>query len=144
MVLSTNKLGRSGMSLTEMGFGGAPLGGVGQRASEDQAMEILREAYESGIRYFDTAPLYGKGLSEKRIGKFLNTVSRDSFVISTKVGRLLVPKDEGQRDQMIHHDESKSIIYDYSYEGAKTSLEASISRLGIDHVDLLLCHDIDE
>ena len=60
------------------------------------------------------------------------------------MGRLLVPKDEGQRDQTIHHDESKSIIYDYSYEGAKTSLEASITRLGIDHVDLLLCHDIDK
>ena len=144
MVFNTNKLGESSISLTEMGFGGAPLGGVGKRASEDQAMEILRVAYESGIRYFDTAPLYGHGLSEKRIGKFLNTISRDSFAISTKVGRLLVPKDEGQRDQMMHDDEALSIIYDYSYEGAKTSLEASISRLGIDHVDLLLCHDIDK
>ena len=144
MVFNTSKLGESSISLTEMGFGGAPLGSVGKRASEDQAMEILRVAYESGIRYFDTAPLYGHGLSEKRIGKFLNTISRDSFAISTKVGRLLVPKDEGQRDQMMHDDEALSITYDYSYEGAKTSLEASISRLGIDHVDLLLCHDIDK
>ena len=83
MVVNTNKLGESSMSLTEMGFGGAPLGGVGKRASEDQAMEILREAYESGIRYFDTAPLYGKGLSEKRIGKFLNTVSRDCLLYTS-------------------------------------------------------------
>ena len=144
MSIKTNKLGKSDLLLTEMGFGGAPLGGIGRRASDDQAMEILKAAFESGIRYFDTAPLYGHGLSEKRIGKFLNTVPRDSFVLSTKVGRLLVPEEEGIRDQMMLDEEPLSIKYDYSYEGARKSLEASMTRLGIDHIDLLLCHDIDK
>ncbi|MAI41330.1 MAG: pyridoxal 4-dehydrogenase [Gammaproteobacteria bacterium] len=143
MTFEMNKLGKSSVLVSEMGFGGAPLGGIGRKASESEAMDILKAAFDAGISYFDTAPLYGHGLSERRIGRFLNSITRSSFVISTKVGRMLVSEGEGQRDQLMQDNEPFSIVYDYSYQGAKASLEASIERLGIDHIDLLLCHDID-
>ncbi len=143
MVLKTNTLGDSGVTVTELGFGGAPLGGVGSRVTEDQATEILNAAWDIGIRYFDTAPLYGHGLSEKRLGKFLSGRPRDEFALSSKVGRLLVPAEDGERDDKMRDTEPFGIRYDYSYDGARRSLEASFERLGLDRIDVLLCHDID-
>ena len=141
--LATSTLGNSSVEVTEMGFGGASLGAAGDRVSEEQVTQILQAAVDFGIRYFDTAPLYGHGLSERRLGQFLSTLPRDSFALSTKVGRLLVPEDEGERYEQMQDSEPFAIRYDYTYDAARASLEASLDRLGLDRVDVLLCHDID-
>ncbi len=141
--LATSTLGNSSIEVTEMGFGGASLGAAGDRVSEEQVTQILQAAYDIGIRYFDTAPLYGHGLSERRLGRFLSTLPRDTFALSTKVGRLLVPEDEGERNDLMQDSEPFAIRYDYSYDAARASVEASLDRLGLDRVDVLLCHDID-
>ncbi len=143
MPLKLNKIGQTEIEVTCLGFGGAPLGAVGKRISEVEALGILRSAYDGGIRYFDTAPLYGHGLSERRIGAFLSTLERDQFILSSKAGRLLVPIGEGIRDQAMRDEEPFSVRYDYSYAAAKQSLEMSLDRLGLERVDILLCHDID-
>ena len=143
MQLETRRIGRTDLAVTVLGFGGAQLGAVGDRLSDAEAHEILTAAWERGIRYFDTAPLYGHGLSEKRIGAFLKNMPRDEFVLGTKVGRLLVPEGQGVRDEMMRDSEGLSVRYDYSYAGARASIEASLVRLGMDRVDVLLCHDID-
>jgi D-threo-aldose 1-dehydrogenase len=129
--------------VTKLGFGGAPLGAVGDRLSARESSEILAAAWDAGIRYFDTAPLYGHGLSEKRLGATLSTYDRDDFVISTKIGRLLVPEGEGQRYAGMRDNEPFSAIYDYTRDGVRKSLESSLERLGLDRIDILLCHDID-
>ncbi|MEO2175526.1 MAG: aldo/keto reductase [bacterium] len=143
MTLKTNTIGTTDLVVTEIGFGGGPLGGAGTRISEEQAHDVLQAAYEGGIRYFDTAPLYGHGLSEKRVGGNLGSFNRNDFVLSSKVGRLLVAAGEGVRDPLMRDEEPVSIRYDYSYEAARQSLESSLERLGLDRVDILFCHDID-
>ncbi len=143
MALGLRELGKSGVRVTELGFGGAPIGAIGGRVTDADAHKILRQAYDAGIRYFDTAPLYGHGLSEKRVGGFLQTVDRDSFALSTKIGRLLVPADEGTRYAGMRDEEPFSIQYDYSYDAVRRSFDASLSRLGLSRIDVLLCHDID-
>ena len=85
--VETRTLGTSGVAVTALGFGGATLGGVGDRVSETEAHDVVRSAFAGGIRYFDTAPLYGHGLSEKRLGRALSSLPRDDFVLSSKVGR---------------------------------------------------------
>ncbi|MDG2070217.1 MAG: aldo/keto reductase [Pseudomonadales bacterium] len=143
MALAINTLGNSDVQVTELGFGGAPLGSRGSQVSDEQASQILEAAYDAGIRYFDTAPLYGHGLSERRLGGFLQTLPRDSFSLSSKVGRLLVPTGEGERHEQMGDEEPFSIRYDYSYDAARESLEATIERTGLDRIDVALCHDID-
>ena len=143
MAFAVNTLGNSDVQVTEMGFGGAPVGSVGNRVSDEQAFQILQAAYDAGIQYFDTAPLYGHGLSEHRLGGFLQTLPRDSFSLSSKVGRLLVPTGEGERHEQMGDEEPFSIRYDYSYDAARQSLEASLERTGLDRIDVALCHDID-
>ncbi|MCZ6890697.1 MAG: aldo/keto reductase [Gammaproteobacteria bacterium] len=141
--LDKRKLGTTDVEVTELGFGGAPLGAGGGRVNEEDAAAIIRAANDGGIRYFDTAPLYGHGLSEKRVGGVLREIERDAFALSTKVGRLLVPIDEGERNPGMRDAEPFAIRYDYTYDAARASLDASLTRLGIDRVDILLCHDID-
>jgi D-threo-aldose 1-dehydrogenase len=131
------------MSVTPLGLGGAPLGAMGDQVSEAGADEIIGAAWDLGIRYFDTAPLYGHGLSEKRFGATLAHKPRDEFVLSTKVGRLLVPAGEGERYAGMRDNEPYDIRYDYSADAVRQSLESSLVRLGLDRVDILLCHDID-
>ncbi|MCS5567088.1 MAG: aldo/keto reductase, partial [Pseudomonadales bacterium] len=143
MGIETRNLGTSGVAVTALGFGGATLGGVGDRVSETEADEVVHAAFTAGIRYFDTAPLYGHGLSEKRLGRTLAALPRDEFVLSTKVGRLLVPRDEGQRYAGMRDNEPFAIRYDYSYDAVRQSIESSLERLGLDRIDVLLCHDID-
>lgn len=144
MTLSKRTLGGSSVEVTELGMGGAPLGAIGARLDSDQADEIVHTAHAAGIRYFDTAPLYGHGLSEKRVGHGLATLDRDSFALSTKVGRLLVPTGEGERHDGMRDQEPFSIQYNYSYDAVRQSFESSLKRLGLDRVDVLLCHDIDK
>ena len=142
-MIPTRTIGATDIEVTSLGFGGAPLGAVGDRISAETAAAIIHRARQGGIRYFDTAPLYGHGLSEKRVGATLATLPRDEFVLSTKVGRLLVPATEGERYAGMHDAEPVAIRYDYSYDAVRRSLESSLERLGLDRVDILLCHDID-
>ena len=142
-MIPTRTIGATDIEVTSLGFGGAPLGAVGDRISAETAAAIIHRARQGGIRYFDTAPLYGHGLSEKRVGATLGTLPRDDFVLSTKVGRLLVPATEGERYAGMRDAEPVAIRYDYSYDAVRRSLESSLERLGLDRVDILLCHDID-
>jgi D-threo-aldose 1-dehydrogenase len=140
-----DRRGTGGLSFTEIGFGTAPLGNLYRAISDDEAHAILELAWESGIRYFDTAPLYGMGLSETRLNRFLRGKPRDEYVLSTKVGRYLVPATEATRDGIGKWFEvpNRREVYDYSHDGVMRSLEASLERLGVDRVDILFAHDID-
>ena len=141
--IARRRLGNTALEVTTLGFGGAPLGSIGTRLDEADADAIVRLAFEGGVRYFDTAPLYGHGLSEKRLGRVLATLPRDDFVLSTKIGRLLVPEAEGERHAGMRDAEPHAIRYDYSYDAVQQSLASSLDRLGLDRIDVLLCHDID-
>ena len=142
-MIAKRNIGTTDIEVTELSFGGAPLGAVGDRITDDEAAAIVHRARDGGVRYFDTAPLYGHGLSEKRVGRVLSQLPRDDFVLSTKVGRLLVPADEGERYAGMRDAEPVAIRYDYSFDAVRRSLAASLARLGLDRVDILLCHDID-
>ena len=141
--METRTLGRTGIAVTTLGFGGAPLGAVGARIDDETVAAIVQAALDGGVRYFDTAPLYGHGLSEKRLGRNLAELPRDDFVLSTKVGRLLVPPGQGERNPGMRDSEPVDFRYDYTYDATRASLEASLERLGLDRIDILLCHDID-
>ena len=124
-----------------LGLGCAPLGNLYESVSEDQARATMDAAWDAGIRYFDTAPLYGHGLSERRVGDALRGRPRDEFRLSTKVGRLLV---DGRDATSIFADiPPVRPIYDFSYDGVLRSFESSLERLGLDRVDVLLVHDPD-
>jgi D-threo-aldose 1-dehydrogenase len=120
------------VALPRIGIGTGALGHLYTAVSDDQAQATLEHAYEAGIRFFDTAPLYGAGLAERRLGRVLQNKPRQKFVISTKVGRLL--DAEGP---------SGSWHFDFSYDGIMRSFEASLRRLGLDRVDILHLHDPD-
>ena len=132
MKLEKRRIGTTNVEVSNLGFGGGPMGRPTN--SHAEAAAITRNAWGGGMRYFDTAPLYGRGLSEKRIGSVLSKLPREEFVLSTKVGRLLVT-EPGKS--------ALTVQYDYSYDGARRSLETSLERLGLDRVDILLCHDPD-
>ena len=123
--LKMNQIGSSNLKVTNIGMGGAPL----VITEESNAIETLHTAYNEGIRYFDTAPYYGAGISEKYFGKFLSSVERNSFVISSKVGRII---------------ENQEIKFDYTREGILRSLEESLGRLNLDYIDIALIHDPDD
>ncbi|TFL16502.1 aldo/keto reductase [Jannaschia formosa] len=140
-----DRLGKGGLTFTELGFGTAPLGNLYRAISDAEADAILDRAWEAGVRYYDTAPLYGLGLSETRLNRFLRDKPRDDYVLSTKVGRYLVPATAETRDGHGKWFEvpNRREVYDYSYDGVMRSLEASFERLGVDRVDILFFHDID-
>jgi D-threo-aldose 1-dehydrogenase len=133
------------ISFTELGFGTAPLGNLYRAVSESDAQKTLDAAWKAGIRYFDTAPFYGLGLSETRLNHFLRGKKRNDYVISTKVGRLLDVCRPEQRAGIgkFFDTPSRKERYDYSYDGVMRSLEFSLERLGIDSIDILFVHDID-
>jgi D-threo-aldose 1-dehydrogenase len=143
-VISTRILGKTKIQVSELGFGGAPLGNLYVELDDDQALATVRAAYDGGIRYLDTAPYYGHGLSEHRIGQALRDVPRDSFVLSTKVGRLLKPEDP-RRIQPGQFPGCLSFrpVFDYSYDGVMRSVEDSLQRLGFHRIDIVLIHDVD-
>lgn len=128
-----------------LGFGAAPIGNLYRPMTDGDAHALLRAAWNAGMRYFDTAPLYGFGLSERRLGDFLRTQARDSFLLSTKVGRVLVAND-GWHDQRDYFIDAPAFepVFDYSYDGIMRSFEASLERLALDRIDILLMHDIGE
>jgi D-threo-aldose 1-dehydrogenase len=133
------------LQFSELGFGGAPLGNLYRPMTEKEARVMLEAVWASGCRYFDTAPLYGLGLSETRLNGLLRPKPRGSYLISTKVGRLLdISKpDERSRQGFFFETPSRRERYDYSYDGVMRSLEFSLERLGLDQVDLVFGHDID-
>jgi D-threo-aldose 1-dehydrogenase len=138
-----HSVGCGRVRLPALGFGGAPIGNLYARVAEDDALATVHEAYERGIRYFDTAPFYGYGLSEQRLGRTLAGKSRQSFVISTKVGRI-ISRDPHRQDAIndgFAVTDSRA-SFDYSRDGVQRSFESSLQRLGVDRVDILLLHDV--
>nr|WP_240897310.1 aldo/keto reductase [Kineococcus vitellinus] len=143
----TRRLGRSDVEVPRVGFGGAPVGNLYAAVEEDVALEAVRTALAAGITYVDTAPHYGTGLSEERVGRALRGVPRGGFVLGTKVGRLVEPVEEGApavRDGAFDVPPTRRWVWDFSAAGVRRSLEESLERLGLDRVDVLLVHDPDE
>ena len=140
----TRILGKSGVPVTQLGFGGAGLGELFVRVDEETAAATLKAAWDAGIRYYDTAPFYGRGLSEIRTGRFLDNQPRSEFILSTKVGRWFFPPAKpdsfetgwagGLRFEHVH---------DYSYDGIMRAYDQSQMRLGMNRIDLLVIHDLD-
>ncbi|MGS0741648.1 aldo/keto reductase [Glaciimonas sp. GG7] len=127
-----------------LGFGGAPIGNLFTALSNAQASDLLTHVLAQGCRTFDTAPHYGKGLSERRIGDALRSVSPSHYVLSTKVGRLLKPATDAPREQHSYVDVLPFVQqYDYSFDGTLRSVEDSLQRLGLASFDVAYIHDMD-
>jgi D-threo-aldose 1-dehydrogenase len=138
-------VGRTGLRITRLVFGGAPIGGLFSTVGDRAAQETLEAAWSAGIRAFDTAPHYGAGLSEQRIGGFLAGRPRHEYVLSTKVGRLLVPAaGDVEGAESFYGTPQLARIRDYSRDGVLASVEESLGRLGIDRIDVALIHDPDD
>jgi D-threo-aldose 1-dehydrogenase len=143
-VLPTRRLGRTGLEVGILGLGGAPLGDFYERIPEERALATVEAAYRSGVRLYDTSPLYGHGLSEHRFGHVLRGKPRTDLVISTKVGRWLKPeRPERIQRGWFTGGLNFQAVYDYSYDGAMRSLEQSYQRLGMNRIDIVLIHDVD-
>ncbi len=130
--------------MTQLGLGSAPLGGLFEAVSDDEAHRVVEAAWQAGIRFFDTAPLYGHGLAEQRFGAVLRTKPRDEFVIATKVGRLLRKDAPPEPGQAYKGAPPVNPVFDFSYDGVMRSAEESLVRLGLDHIDVLHIHDPDD
>ena len=138
-------LGRTGLRVSQMVFGGAPIGGLYELVGEQTAAEALEAAWAAGIRAFDTAPHYGVGLSERRIGAFLAGRPRAEFVLSTKVGRRLVAAaGDVQGADGFYGTPQLARVRDYSRDGVLAALEDSLRRLRTDRIDIALIHDPDD
>lgn len=135
---------RSGLDLTEISFGCGAIGGLYRAVSDDQAGAVLSAAWDAGIRYFDTAPFYGHGRSELRLGSFLRDKQRDEYVLSTKVGKLLEPVSDKQVPDYNFVDPlPNDIVFDYTSEGIRRSYESSLERLGANRIEMLFVHDLE-
>ncbi|MGW0606537.1 aldo/keto reductase [Streptomyces sp. NPDC002640] len=144
--MKKNRLGRSDVMVTELGFGGGPIGGLYTPVDDATAAAALEAAWDSGIRYFDTAPHYGIGHSERRTGALLRDRPRGEATLSTKVGRLLVPQDpEGRTDdQSFAVPATHRRVWDFTRDGVRRSVEESLERMGVDRVDVLFLHDAED
>ncbi|MEO3941358.1 aldo/keto reductase [Paenarthrobacter nicotinovorans] len=132
------------LSLGRLGFGGAGIGNLYRAIPDGQALATVLAAWDAGIRYFDTAPHYGLGLSEQRLGAVLRDKPREEFVISTKVGRVLEPDSGGGQDpEGFDVPATSRRMWDFSEGGIRRSIEDSLERLGLDHVDIAYLHDPD-
>ena len=143
--LPRRQLGRSAVEVNTIGMGCAPLGELFVRVDDASAQAALQAAWDRGVRYFDTAPEYGFGLSEHRVGQFLRQHPRNEFVLSTKVGRLLhAPRDVAKyRKTFWIGGLDFDFRFDYGYDGIMRSVEDSYQRLGMNRIDMLLIHDLD-
>jgi D-threo-aldose 1-dehydrogenase len=150
-------LGRTGLTVTRLGFGGASIGGLFADIDDDAAIATVRHAWDLGIRSFDTAPLYGYGASERRTGAALRDRPRDEFVLSTKVGRLVrderaIPPGadidrqalDGHEDAFYPRHRPVRLVFDYSADGVRRSIDESLERLGLDRIDIVFIHDPDD
>jgi D-threo-aldose 1-dehydrogenase len=140
------QIGTSSVSVTQYGLGGTALGNIYTAVEDQAALDTIHAAYGAGVRYFDTAPLYGSGLSEIRLGKGLARYHRDEVVISSKVGWALEPRPPGQEATIDLFDKALPYrgVVDYSADAIKRSLEDSLTRLNTDRIDIVLMHDPDE
>src|SRR6516162_5179404 len=131
-----------------LGFGAAPLGNMFRNIPDAEASATLEAAWQQGTRYFDTAPFYGAGLSEVRLGKVLSKHDRDDYVLSTKVGRIILDeiesgvRDFGEKGGLFQFGRPNRIIYDYSEKGTLRSIADSLKRLRIDRIDFVWIHDV--
>ena len=152
----TVPLGRTRLRVTRLGFGSATIGGLFRDVPEPEAIATAHHAAEIGVRYFDTAPLYGYGAAEQRIGAALAPLARDTYVLSSKVGRLVVPRDRITPDMDVDHQRigeqddyyyrsnlAVRPVFDYSHDGVLRSVEESLERLGLERIDILYIHDPD-
>jgi D-threo-aldose 1-dehydrogenase len=137
------EIGRTGLMVTEFGLGTATMGGSRFTVTQEQGEAIVRAAWDAGVRYVDTAPFYGVGASERRVGDALRGYNRNDWVLSTKVGRLLRPKqsDAPSPDGRLSPLPFE-VVYDYSHDGIMRSVEDSYQRLGLARIDILYVHDI--
>jgi D-threo-aldose 1-dehydrogenase len=141
--MQTRKIGQTDLSVTEYSFGTAPLGGMYRACPRETAMETLEAAWTAGLRFIDTAPWYGFGLAERRVGDFLREKPKGSYVLSTKVGRLQRPVPDDKVPSYGFVDPLPfDTDYDYSYDGIMRSVEFSYARLGLNRIDILFVHDI--
>ncbi|HET6469324.1 MAG TPA: aldo/keto reductase [Geminicoccaceae bacterium] len=142
--LRRREVGRTGLAVPVLGFGGAPLGDLYEKIPHERAYATIEAAWEAGARLFDTAPLYGHGLSEHRFGHVLRDKPRAGYVLSTKVGRWLEPHDPATLDRgQWTGGLNMTWTYDYSYDGTLRAIDQSFQRLGIERIDILLIHDLD-
>ncbi|MFD7933339.1 aldo/keto reductase [Streptomyces sp. NPDC048253] len=141
-----NTLGRSGVPVSPLAFGAAVIGNLFTEVGEEQAHEAVAAAWQQGIRYFDTAPHYGLGLSERRLGAALREHPRSRYTVSTKVGRRLEATDRGGDDLAdgFAVPATHRRVWDFSADGVRRTLEASLERLGLDRVDVVYLHDPDD
>jgi D-threo-aldose 1-dehydrogenase len=142
--LERKRIGKTDLTVTRLGFGGAPLGGLFTDVETRTAVQTVRSAYDLGIRFFDTAPLYGHGKSETFYGEALGGVPRDSFVLSTKVGRVLDPVERMDDTDIYVNLPPLKAVFDFSRDGVLRSIEESLKRLNMDRIDILLIHDPDD
>jgi D-threo-aldose 1-dehydrogenase len=131
-----------GLNASLLGFGAAPIGNLYTEVADESAVAAVQEALRCGINFFDTAPYYGYGLSERRLGRGLAGTPRDSFVLSTKVGRSIVADDVGGQPGDGFAVIGAKAVFDYSHDGVMRSFDSSLERLGVDYIDVLLLHDI--
>ena len=136
-------LGRTSLEVTRFGLGTAPLAGLFEAVAEDQALRVIDRAWDAGIRHFDTAPLYGYGLAELRLGKALRDKPRAEFVLASKVGRLLRADAPPDPRQEFRGTPPVNPVFDFSYDGVMRSVEESLERLHLDRIDILHIHDPD-
>lgn len=138
---------RGGLRLTELGLGAAQFGNMNRLTTDEESAAAIDSAWDAGIRYFDTAPHYGLGLSEERLGKALSAYPRNEFVVSTKVGRLLVDSPESGDEldpQGFLVSAARRRVWDFSRDGILRSVESSLTRLGLDRIDIVYLHDPDD
>jgi D-threo-aldose 1-dehydrogenase len=140
-----NRHGGAGLTFTELGLGTAPLANLYRAIPDSQAWAVMEAAWAGGVRHYDTAPLYGLGLAEIRLNPFLRGKPRDSYVLSSKIGRLLAPCPPERRLGIGKWFDvpNRTEVYDYGYDGVMRSLEFSLERLGVDRIDLVYAHDLD-
>jgi D-threo-aldose 1-dehydrogenase len=142
--VAQRQLGKTAVETSSLGLGGAPIGGFRFALSDEQGAETVRAGYEAGLRYFDTSPYYGYGRSELLYGYALRSQPRDSFVLSTKVGRWMTPLGEGETVEGWRSGGLPfKATFDYSRDGTLRSLEQSLLRLGMARIDVALIHDVD-
>ena len=137
------EIGRTGIMVGRLGLGGAPLAGLYTGVSDEQASATIERHLNQGMNFFDTAPLYGSGVSETRLGQVLSRRDRNSFVLASKVGRLLVPDPDRPQDVWSEDLPPIKAVFDYTYDGTMRSIEESLERLKLDRVDILHIHDPD-
>ena len=144
-MIKKNILGKTGIEVSVIGFGGAPLGDLFENLDDQVCYDTLKNSHKNGINFFDTSPYYGYGLSEHRIGNYLKSIRRKDFTLCTKVGRYMTPDDP----KKINRGSFKGGLnfspnLDYSYDGVMKSFEQSLLRLGLSEIDICLIHDVDK